>query len=319
MNMLNIPQKIYFKKGSMAVALKELDEVYNCKRAFIVSDANLYNQGVVAPVNDFLRNRGVRTAEFFTIDTVPTFENIRSGLPKMLEYQPDAIVGVGGGSVMSAAKIMWLLFENPELDLEDVAKKFNSTSASYADFPEVGKKAKLFLAATNASTGAECSPFAILADNSGKKQVIASYKLLPEIAVIDSDFMNGMTGELVKKSGLTALTQAARAYLADGDSEYTQGFAREAAEIVLTRLKDAVAGCFTARERLSYAAALASMAFSNAAETIDTNAGIYPEGSEKTAKNDRIIDLAKHVGIDSGSDDKTFADWIDACEKLASL
>lgn len=319
MNMLNLPKKIYFKKGSMPVALKELDEVYHCKRAFIISDANLYTQGVVAPVNDFLRGRGIRTAEFFTLSTVPTFEDVRSGLPKMLEYQPDAIVAVGGGSVMSAAKAMWLLYENPELNLEATAKKFNSTSASYSDFPEVGNKAKMVLVATNASTGAECSPFAVLADDSGKKHVLTSYKLLPEIACIDSDFTNGMSGELIKKSGLTALTQAARAYVAAGDSEYTQGFAREAVEVVLTRLEAAVKGCPAARERLTYAAALASMALSNAAETIDTEAGIYPNAKEKSDKDARFIDLAKHVGIDAGSDDKTFAEWIAACEKLAAL
>lgn len=313
MNMLNLPKKIYFKKGSMPVALKELDEVYHCKRALIISDANLYTQGVVAPVNDFLRGRGIRTAEFFTLDAVPTFENVRSCLPKMLEYQPDVIVGVGGGSVMSAAKAMWLLYENPDLDLEDVAKKFNSTSASYADFPNVGNKAMLALVATNASTGAECSPFAVLADASGKKHVITSYKLLPEIACIDSDFTNGMSGELIKKSGLNALSQAARAYVAAGDSEYTQGFAREAAEVVLTRLEDAVKGCPTARERLTYAAALASMAISNAAETLDVDAGVYPNAKEKSDKGDSITDLAKHVGFNSA------ADFIAACEKLAAL
>ena len=215
MYMLNLPKKVYFKKGAMNVALKELDEVYGFKRAFIVSDANLYRLGIVNPVDAWVRGRGIRTAEFFTFDSVPSFENVRSGLPKMLEYNPDVIIAVGGGSVMSAAKAMWLLYENPDLDLNEVADKFSSLDgeydANYADFPDTGKKAKLVLIATTAGSGAECSPFSVLADDNGKLRVIASYKLLPEIAVIDSMFSENMPTELVKKSGLTALSQAVRA------------------------------------------------------------------------------------------------------------
>ncbi len=325
MNMLNLPKKVYFKRGSMSVALKEFDEVYNCKRAFIISDANLYRLGVVDPVDEFMRGRGIRTAEFFTFDSVPTFENVLSGLPKMLEYQPDVIIGIGGGSVMSAAKVMWLLYENPEIDLNDIADKFNTTDASYADFPDVGNKAKLALVTTNASTGAECSPFAVLADGSGKKRVIASYKLIPEMAVIDAMFTDSMSASLLKKSGINALSQAVRAYIAKGSCEYTQGFAREAVEIVLTKLQHAMQGCPAGCERLTYAAALAGMAFSNAADTIDTDAGVYPQSGEKSAKNlgkeelASIIDLAKHVGIEGDSDDKIFDNWISACEKLNTL
>ena len=319
MNMLNLPKKVYFKKGSMNVALKELDEVYGIKRAFIISDANLYRLGVVNPVEAWVRGRGIRTAEFFSFDEVPSFENVRSGLPKMLEYQPDVIIGVGGGSVMSAAKAMWLLYENPDLNLAEVADKFGSLDGSYdadyAAFPDTGKKAKLVLIATTAGSGAECSPFSVLADDAGKKRVIASYKLLPEMAVVDSMFSENMPAELAKRSGLTALSQAARAYVAPGGSEYTQGFAREAVQNILENLEAAVAGCPAAREKMATAAAVAGMAFSNAVNTVDPEAGIYPEGAEKTAKSDLIVDLAKHVGIEADSDDKVFAEWIAACEK----
>ena len=319
MNMLNLPKKVYFKKGSMGVAFREFAEVYGFKRAFIISDANLYKNGALDSVEKLMRKKEIRTAEFFTLDEVPTFENVRSGLPKMLEFQPDIIIGIGGGSVMSAAKAMWLLYENPELDLEATAAKYNSLAASDNDFPAVGKKAKLALMATTAATGAECSPFAVLADDKGKKCVIASYSLVPEMAVIDSVFSETVSAELAKNGGLTALSLAVRAYTAPGASEYTQGFAREAAESILANLEAAVAGCPAAREKMASAAAIAGLAYANAADTIDPALGVYPTEAEKKDSNAQIIDLAKHVGIDGASDAKVFAAWISACEKLASL
>ena len=319
MNMLNLPKKVYFKKGSMGVAFREFAEVYGFKRAFIISDANLYKNGALDSVEKLMRKKEIRTAEFFTLDEVPTFENVRSGLPKMLEFQPDIIIGIGGGSVMSAAKAMWLLYENPELDLEATAAKYNSLAASDNDFPAVGKKAKLALMATTAATGAECSPFAVLADDKGKKCVIASYSLVPEMAVIDSVFSETVSAELAKNGGLTALSLAVRAYTVPGASEYTQGFAREAAESVLAHLEAAVAGCPVAREKMATAAAIAGMAYGNAADTLDPDAGVYPTEAEKKDSNARIIDLAKHAGIGGASDAKVFAAWISACEKLASL
>lgn len=328
MNMLNLPKKVYFKKGSMCVAFKEIDEVYHAKRAFIISDANLYRLGAVAPVTDFIRGRGIMTAEFFTIDAEPTFENVRSGLPKMLEYQPDFIIGVGGGSVMNVAKAMWLLYENPDLDLNEAAKNFGTLAAEEASFPTVGNKAKLALLATTTATGAECSPFIVLKNDAGEKCVIASYKLLPEIACVDSDYSESMSPDLTKKSGQTALTQAVRAYVSEYASEYTEGIAREAVGVVFKYLEDAVkngAKAPVAYERLSYAAVLAGIALSNAAPTIDPNAVFYPTEDEKSADKigadalARIVDLAKHAGIKADSDKKVFEAWIAACEAINSL
>lgn len=321
MYMLNLPKKVYFKKSSMSVALKELDEVYGAKRAFIISDANLYTQGIVAPVYDFIRNRGISAAEYFSVDAEPTFENVRAGLPKMLNFQPDFIVAVGGGSVMSVAKAMWLLYENPDLDLNEVAQKFNSLTVDRAAFPTVGVKAKLALVATTTGTGAECSPFAVLTNDAGEKCVIANYSLIPELAVIDADYSDSMPAELTKKCGLSALSLAARAYVAAYESEYTQAVAREAAEAVLNNLADAlVEGSKrpNAIIKLSYAGALAGMAYSNAADTLDVNAGVYPTEAEKV-KSDLIVTLAKAVGIEGDSDDEIFANWIAACEALAAL
>lgn len=327
MNRLKLPKKVYFKKGSMNVALKELDEVYDFKRALIISDAKLYREGVVAPVDRLVSQRGIRTAEFFTLDAVPSFENVRSGLPKMLEFQPEVIIGVGGGSVMSAAKIMWLLYENPDIDLNEIADKFNGTDASYVDFPDTGKKATLVLISTTSGSGAECSPFAVLADDKGNKRVIASYKLVPEIAVIDSMFSDNMPADLTKNSGLTVLTQAVRAYIAPNATDYSKGFAISAVKRVLDNLETVVANGAKApaeREHMANAAVLAGMAVSNSAYTIDVNATWYPTEAEKDAKGigadafAGIIDLAKHVGF-SGNDNKIFSDWIAACEKLNNL
>ena len=173
--------------------------------------------------------------------------------------------------------------------------------------------------ATTAATGAECSPFAVLKNDKGEKCVIANYNLIPEMAVIDSVFSETVSAELAKNGGLTVLSLAVRAYTAPGASEYTQGFAREAVESVLANLEAAVAGCPAAREKMATAAAVAGMAYSNAADTVDTVAGVYPSEAEKKDSNAQIIDLAKHVGFGGASDAKVFAAWIEACEKLASL
>lgn len=316
MNWLNLPKKVYFKPGSKSVALKELKEVYGFKSAFIISDANLYTSGVVAPVDEFVKNLGIRTAEFFTVDAVPAFENARSGLPKMLEFEPDVIIGVGGGSVMSIAKVMWLLYENPDIDLNEVADKFTSTTLGDAAFPVTGAKAKLVLVATTAGTGAECSPFAVVADDAGKKRVIASYRLLPEMAVIDTQFSENLPAEITKSSALTALSQAARAYTCETTTDYVRGFARDAVKRVLENVEEAVAKgaeATDARYNLSNAAAIAGMAFSNAVDTFDPEAGFYPTDAEKAANPEKTAELAAYAGLESAEE------LFKAIEKIAAL
>ena len=328
MNWLNVPKKIYFKRGSMAVAFKELSDVYGAKRAFIITHADLYKKGAIAPVVDLLMKRGIQIAEFFTAANVPTFENARSGLPKMLEFQPDVIIGIGRGSIMSLAKVMWLLYENPELDLDDVAKKFSSTTAGYAAFPATGKKAMLTLIATTAGSGAECSPFAVINDDKGKKRVIASYRLLPEIAVIDCEFTMDVPADLTKSSGMLVLTQAVRALTAPTTTEYVRGFAKDAIRNVFTNLPLAVesgAANPIARENMANASVLAGMAIANAVDTLEDQFTFYPTAEEKDIKKvdaaalAAIVDVAKSIGITGTDDKKVFAEWIAACEKLAAL
>ena len=139
MNMLNLPKKVYFKDGSMNVALRELSEVYHLKRAFLVSDPGLYRSGIVMSIDCWLRDRGIRTAEFFSIGSTPSFADVRSALPKLLEFEPDVIVGIGGGAAMSAAKAMWALYEEPSLDLAEAVE--------HPDRIRTGAKAKLMLEA----------------------------------------------------------------------------------------------------------------------------------------------------------------------------
>lgn len=313
MNMLNLPKKVYFKKGCMGVALKELDEVYGLKRAFIVSDANLYRSGVVAPVIDFLRKRGVKSAEFFTLSEVPSFADVKSGLPKMHEFEPDVILAVGGGSVISAAKAMWLLYENDDLDLAETAKNFGALTGTDVGFPATNTKAKLVALATTFGTGAQNSPFAVLADDDGKECVIASYKLLPEMSITDSLFVETLPAELIKKNGLALISQAIRAYAAPGANAYTQGLLAEVTDIVLKNLEAGINGCHAAIETLCNAGAIAGFAVGNAVETIDPAAEVFPTTFEKGQEISAYDDLANDIGLED------LEALMAAVEKLAAL
>ncbi|MGP1442237.1 MAG: iron-containing alcohol dehydrogenase [Anaerovoracaceae bacterium] len=325
MNWLNVPKKVYFKRGSMAVALKELSEVYGFKSAFIVSDAQLYRDGIVSKVNNFVSERGIRTCEFFSLDAIPSFENIRNAMPSMHEFKPDVIIGVGGSAAMSAAKAMWMLYENPDLDLKDASKKFNAAKAGDTSFPKTGEKTQLVLVSTKPGSGAECTPYSVLADDSGKKCVIAGYNLLPLIAVIDADFALSSSPEQMRDSGLTVLTQAVRAYLAPNVTDYVKGFCKDAVLRVIEDLPTAVAkgsAVPEAVENIVNASTLAGMAIGNAQYTIDPEAVWYPTHDEKSPDADtkaKIVELAKAVGIFGKNDDELFDAWIDACTKLHRL
>lgn len=337
MDWLKLPKKVYFKRGCMPVAIRELTEIYNLKCAFLVTDAGLFDRGAVRPVEEQLRKQGMRTAEFFYgpqspgvgPDGEPGFQTALSGLPKMLEFEPDAVIGVGGGSVMNLAKAMWLLYEHPDMKLEDLADQFGRTDSP--GFPVMGEKAKLFLLSTTSGTGSECSPFIVLNDDEGRKRVIASFDLLPTVAVIDSDYSAGAPADLVKRGGLTALTQAIRACEDPGATDYILGFARDAAKIVIRCLPGAVEkwpdchpDCRKGRENLANAAALAGMAYSNSAASLDPDLGFFPDTEAEAAPEGEILiklaDLSRHIGLSSDEDDGAAARaLIDACEELKKL
>lgn len=302
MNMLNLPKKVYFKNGCVNVALRELREVYRVKRALLVSDPGLYRSGVVSSVGRQLEAQGIRTAEFFSIGSLPSFDDIRGALPKLLEFEPEVIVGVGGGAAMSAAKAMWLLYEQPDLDLAE--------AAAAPERIRTGARAKLVLVATSFGSGAQNSPFAVLRDDGGAPCVIKSFRLLPEISVTDARFTAGLSPAQVRACGLATLSRSVRAFAADGCCEYTQGLLREAAGLVLNHLKAAEGGRPDALERLHNAAALAGAAYGNVLDTMEAEAPPYPTAAERAADCGRVEQLARELGFSRARD------LLDACEAL---
>lgn len=302
MNMLNLPKKVYFKSGCANVALRELSEVYHMKRALLVSNPKLFRSGVVSSIGRQLRKQGIRTAEFFSIGAAPSFADLRSGLPKLLEFAPDVIVGIGGGAAMSAAKALWLLYENPELDL-----------AAAAESPtriRTGVKARQVLLATSFGSGAQNSPFCVLKNDSGDICVIKSFALLPELSVTDARFTESLSPTQIKACGLATLSQSIQAFADKGCCEYTQGLLREAVRIILRNFKAAESGCPAALEKLHNAAALAGAAYGNAVDTIDFTVPFYPFTAEKGMQQERIELLAHDLNF-SGSQML----W-EACEAL---
>lgn len=322
---VDIPKKVYFKSGSVSVALKELSQVYGFKRALIVSDASLVKQGLLAKVDDLVSDQGIRTSNFFTIDKVPTFENIRSARTKVTQFEPDVIIGLGGNAVMSAAKLIWVMNEDPDIDFNSLADKFDKVESNVSEFPVSCKKSKLILIPTTAGSGAECSPYAIVADDEGKKRVIASFGLLPEMAVVDGNFSRDLPIDITKTSALNALSHAVRAYISPNCSDFVKGWAASSVKSILTNLPEAIecgSDAVEARQNLANAAALAGMAIGNAVYTVDPDIVTYPTTRDKKPgkkASEELVKLAKLIGIE-GSDDKELIDnFISECEKLQEL
>ena len=288
---LNLPKKVYFKAGCTPVALRELGEIYHCSRALLVTDPQLYRAGVTAPIIDQLRRQGIRAAEFFTIGKRVSVSDLRSALPKLNEFQPDVIVGVGGDNAMSAAKALLALYQDPELDLA-------AASADPARIPAC-IKAKLVLIATNFSSGAQNSPFAILENDEGRNCSLKSIHLLPEISVTDADFTAGLTAEQVRTCGLKILSHAVRAYLDPDCTEFTAGMLTEAIAAVLKYTEQAMNGSPFAREKLHNAAALAGASYGNVVDAITPDLPYFPTEEEiVVSDNDvRCAELAECLGF----------------------
>ena len=288
---LNLPKKVYFKSGCTPVAPRELGEIYHCSRALLVTDPQLYRAGVTAPIIDQLRRQGIRAAEFFTIGKRVSVSDLRSALPKLNEFQPDVIVGVGGDNAMSAAKALLALYGDPDLDLAAAA-------ADPARIPACAK-AKLVLIATNFSSGSQNSPFAILKGEEGQAIVLKSIHLLPEISVTDADFTAGLTAEQVRTCGLKSLSHAVRAYLDPDCTELTAGMLTEAIAAVLKYTERAMNGSPSAREKLHNAAALAGASYGNVVDAITPDLPYFPTGEEITVSDNdvRCAELAERLGF----------------------
>ena len=262
------PQKVYIKKGCLPVALDELKNVMGKKRAFIVTDKFLYENGYTKPITDKLDEMGIIHTTFSNVAPDPTLACAREGAAQMATFKPDTIIALGGGSAMDAAKIMWVLYEHPEADFMDMAMRFIDIRKRVYTFPKMGEKAYFIAVPTSAGTGSEVTPFAVITDEtSGVKYPLADYELLPNMAIIDTDFHMSAPKGLTAASGIDAVTHALEAYAAMLATDYTDGLALKALKTIFTYLPRAYDNGQTdveAREKMANAATMAGMAFANA-------------------------------------------------------
>lgn len=264
------PEKTYFKPASLRPAMEELAGPMKKKRAFIVTDEFLYNNGYTKEIEAVLNRYGCDYTVFADIQPDPTLSNVKSGVERMNSFQPDLIIAIGGGSPMDAAKIMWVLYEHPEVDFHELAMVFMDIRKRVVGFPKMGDKAYFVAIPTTAGTGSEVTPFAVITDDDGTKYPLADYELLPNMAIVDSNLMMNQPAGLTAASGFDAITHAIEAYVSTMASDFTNGIALEALRLMFDYLPAAYDSAVTgvpnalAREKTAYGASLAGLAFGNA-------------------------------------------------------
>jgi Alcohol dehydrogenase, class IV len=262
------PEKVYFKKGCMPLALQELKEVYAKKKVFIVTDTFLYKNGYVKPVEAALDELGIQHTCFYDVAPDPTLATATEGAKAMRSFEPDAIIALGGGSPMDAAKIMWVMYEHPEVNFLDLAMRFMDIRKRVYDFPKMGDKALFVAIPTSSGTGSEVTPFAVITDErTGSKYPLADYELMPHMAIVDADNMMDQPKGLTSASGIDVLTHALEAHASVLATDYTDGMALTAMRNVFNYLPvayDKGAADPVAREKMANASCLAGMAFANA-------------------------------------------------------
>ena len=265
------PEKIYQKKGCLSLALRELGEEMQKKRAFIVTDTFLYANGYTKPIEKSLIEQGIMFTTFSNVAPDPTLACAKEGAKLMAGFNPDVIIAVGGGSAMDAAKIMWVLYEHPEADFNDMAMRFMDIRKRVYRFPKMGVKASLVCIPTSAGTGSEVTPFAVITDEkTGTKYPLADYELLPDMAIVDADMQMSAPPGLTSASGIDAVSHALEAYASMLATDYTDGLAIRALQTIFKYLP----ACYdaavakradpVAREKMANAATMAGMAFANA-------------------------------------------------------
>ena len=262
------PEKVYMKKGCLPVALQELKDVMGKKRVFIVTDQFLYKNGYTKIVTDKLDEMGIVHTTFFDVAPDPTLACAKEGAKQMTAFEPDCIIAIGGGSAMDAGKIMWVMYEHPEVDFMDMAMRYIDIRKRVYTFPEMGQKAYFIAVPTSAGTGSEVTPFAVITDEkSGIKYPLADYQLLPKMAIVDTDMHMTAPKGLTAASGVDALTHALEAYASIMATDYSDGLALKAAKTIFEYLPT----CYdngpnepVAREKMANAATMAGMAFANA-------------------------------------------------------
>ena len=262
------PEKLYIKKGCLAVALDELKNVMGKKKVFIVTDSFLYSNGYTKPITDKLDEMGITHTTFFNVAPDPTLGCAKEGAAAMKAFQPDCIIALGGGSAMDAGKIMWVMYEHPEADFMDMAMRFIDIRKRIYGFPKMGEKAYFIAVPTSAGTGSEVTPFAVITDEkTGVKYPLADYELMPNMAIVDADMMMNAPKGLTSASGIDAVTHALEAYAAMLATEYTDALALRALKSIfeyLPRAYDNGPNDPVAREKMGNAATMAGMAFANA-------------------------------------------------------
>ncbi len=262
------PEKVYIKKGCLPVALDELKNVMGKKKAFIVTDTFLYQNGYTKPITDKLDEMGIQHTTFSNVQPDPTLANATEGAKLMTAFRPDTIIALGGGSAMDAAKIMWVLYEHPEVDFMDMAMRFIDIRKRIYTFPKMGEKAYFIAIPTSAGTGSEVTPFAVITDEkTGVKYPLADYALLPNMAIVDTDIHMSAPKGLTAASGIDAVSHAMEAYASVMATDYTDGLALNSLKTVFKYLPRAYENGQTdveAREKMANAATIAGMSFANA-------------------------------------------------------
>ena len=358
-NMLwfRVPEKVYFKKGSMETALDELGTAMHKKKAFIVTDSFLYKNGNTKPITDKLDKMGIVYTCFYEIAPDPTLQSARKGVEAMRAFEPDVIIALGGGSAMDAGKIMWVMYEHPEANFEDMAMDFMDIRKRIYTFPTMGQKAYFVAIPTSSGTGSEVTPFAIITDaETGVKWPITDYQLMPNMAIVDADNMMTQPKGLTAASGIDVLTHALEAYVSMMASSYTDGIALKAMKLVFEYLPSAYengANDPIARERMSEASCLAGMAFANAflgvnhsmahklgafhhiphglanaviltrvmrynADPVPTKMGTFPQYTYPHTK-ERYVECAKYCGVTGKNDDEIFENFLKKIEELKDI
>ena len=351
---LRLPEKVYFKRGCMPVALDELGTVMHKKKAFIVTDTFLYKNGYVKPIEDKLNEMNIQHSCFWDVAPDPTLQCALEGVKQIRAFEPDVIIALGGGSPMDAAKIMWVLYEHPDADFEDMAMDFMDIRKRIYTYPEMGKKAYFVAIPTSSGTGSEVTPFAIITDAStGTKWPLADYELMPNMAIVDVDNMMDQPKGLTSASGIDVMTHALEAYVSVMASDMTDGIALKATKLVFDNLPDAYnlgAKAPKAREHMAMASTLAGEAFANAflgvnhsmahklgayhhiphgvanalvlcyvmrynASEAPTKMGTFPQ-YEYPHTLERYCDVARYNGLVGKNDQETFDLLIDKLEEL---
>ena len=351
---LRTPEKVYFKRGCLPVALDELKTVMHKKRAFIVTDTFLYKNGYTDVITNKLDEMGIRYSCFFDVTPDPTLQCAREGVKAMTAFEPDVIIALGGGSAMDAAKIMWVMYEHPEVNFEDMAMDFMDIRKRVYKFPKMGEKAYFVAVPTSSGTGSEVTPFAIITDkDTGIKWPIADYEILPNMAIVDVNNMMDQPKGLTAASGIDVLTHALEAYVSIMATDYTDGLALRAMKLVFDYLPSAYENGSAdpiAREKMADASCLAGMAFANAflgvnhsmahklgafhhiahglanaviltrvmrynASDVPTKMGTFPQYEYPKAKA-RYVEAAKYCGVTGKNDDEIFENFIKKIEEL---